>query len=52
MLRCAVGILRVAAWHPDGGHFMGDGLRPGAAITLLREHQERAHVALLGNGRR
>ena len=52
MLRRAVGILRIAAWHPDGGHFMGDGLRTGAAITLLREHQERAHVALLGDGRR
>lgn len=52
MLRRAARILRVTAWHPDGGHFMGDGLRPGAAITLLREHQERAHVALLDNGRR
>ena len=52
MLRRAIRIFCVTAWHPDGSHFMGDGLRPGAAITLLREHQERAHVALLGNGRR
>ena len=52
MLRRAARILRVTAWHPDGSHFMGDGLRPGAAITLLRKHQERAHVALFGDGRR
>lgn len=52
MLRRAARILRVTAWHPYGDHFMGDGLRTGAAITLLREHQKWSHVALLGNGRR
>lgn len=52
MLRRAVGILCVAAWRPDGSHFMGDGLRSGAAIALLREHQKRSYATLLGNGRR
>ena len=52
MLRRAARILCVAAWHPDGSHFMGNGLRTGAAITLLREHQKRSHFALLGNGGR
>lgn len=52
MLRRAVGILRVAAWHPDGHHLVGHGLRSGAAIALLREHQKRSHFALLGNGGR
>lgn len=52
MFRRAARILRVAAWHPDGNRFMGDGLRESAAITLLREHQERSHIALFGDGRR
>ena len=52
MLRRAARILRVTAWRPDGGHFMGNGLRTGAAITLLREHQKRSYATLLGNGRR
>ncbi len=50
MLRRAARILRVTAWHPDGGYFMGDGLRSGAAIALLREHQKRSHFEVFGNG--
>ena len=50
MLRRAARILRVTAWHPDGHHLVGHGLRSGAAIALLREHQKRSHFEVFGNG--